>query len=371
MTTLTTMRVSLVDLPARFASIRDEILQAVARVVDHGQFIFGPEVEALESAWAKRCDVRHAIGVADGTAALTLVQLALGAQSGDEILTPPNSFIASASSVALCGATPRFVDVGDDFNIDPDRLDDAITPRTRGIIAVHLTGRPAAIDDIRRVAERRGLWVIEDAAQAFGARSRGRPVGGLATAGCFSLHPLKTAGVCGDAGMVTTNDDALAERIRRLRNHGFDRRQEDCAEWGRNARLDTIQAAIGLVMLDHVDHWIDRRRASAAIYRHRLSNVVAIPPDDPRNRCVHQTFPIESDRRDELIDHLADRGIAAAVHYRTPIHLLKAARDLGYAPGAFPRAEGQANRMLSLPIHEGLVDEDIHRVCDGIEAFFR
>lgn len=358
-----------VDLVARFEPIRDQVLQAVARVLDHGQFILGPEVEALEEAWAARCGARHAIAVSNGTTALMLTQLALGVGKGDEVITIPNSFIASASSVALCGTTPRFVDVGDDFNLDPKRLNDAINARTCGIIAVHLAGRPAAIDDIRDIADKRGLWVVEDAAQAFGAKSRGRPVGGLATAGCFSLHPLKTAGVCGDAGMITTNDHALAEQLRRLRNHGFERHQEDCAAWGHNARMDTIQASIGLIILEQVDSWIDRRRANAAIYRQRLAEIVRIPPDDLEDFNVYQTFPIETDRRDALVEHLINHGIKTAVHYRVPIHRLPAARSLGYASGAFPVCERQAQHVVSLPVHEGLGADQIHQVCDEIEVF--
>ncbi|MCH7526598.1 MAG: DegT/DnrJ/EryC1/StrS family aminotransferase [Planctomycetes bacterium] len=202
------------------------------------------------------------------------------------------------------------------------------------------------------------------------ALHRSRPVGSLSRAACFSLHPLKTAGACGDAGMITTDDEALAERLRQLRNHGFTHRQEDCSTWGYNARMDTLQAALALVKLKYVDEWIRRRRANADVYRARLPDAVRIPSDRPDDFIVYHTFPVQVDRRDELIEHLQANRIGCAVHYRLPIHLLPVARDLGYRAGNFPAAERQADRIVSLPIHQGLTEEHIHHVCDMIEAFY-
>lgn len=364
--------VPFVDLVAQHAPLRAELLDAVGRVLDHGQFILGPEIEQLEAHWARACDARYAVSVSDGTMALLLVLRALGIGPGDEVITAPNSFVASASSIALLGATPRFADVGDDFNIDPDAVRACVSSRTKAIIAVHLTGRPAAMHELNDIAAKHdGLTVIEDAAQAMGARYSGRPVGSLAHAACFSLHPLKTAGACGDAGMVTTNDDRLAEKLRRLRNHGFEVRQEDCSMWGYNARMDTLQAALALVKLNHLEAWTQRRRANAAIYRQRLSGIVRIPEDRPEDFAVYNTFPVEVDRRDELMEHLRDNGIGCAVHYPVPIHLLDAARSLGYAPGDLPVAERQASRIISLPIHQELTEQQVQRVCDVVEDFFR
>ena len=365
-----TLAVPFVDLVAQHAPLRDELLEAVGRVLDHGQFILGPEVAELEARWAGLCRVNHAVSVSNGTMALFLVMRALGIGEGDEVITAPNSFVASASPVALTGATPRFADVGDDFNVDPEAVRACINERTKAIIAVHLTGRPADMDALNAIAAEGGVLVIEDAAQAFGAKYRGRPVGSLAEAACFSLHPLKTVGACGDGGMITTDDDVLADRLRRLRNHGLERGQEDCTVWGYNARIDTLQAALTLVKLRHLDEWTHRRRVNAAIYRERLSGLVRIPLDRPDDFAVYHTFPVEADRRDELIDHLQANDIGCAVHYRVPIHLLEAARDLGYVKGDLPVAERLANRVVSLAVHQNLTDAQVHQACDVIQAFF-
>lgn len=370
MTTTATKPIHIVNLQAQNAAFRGDILAAVERVVDHGQFILGPEVEALEQRFATRCRTAHAVGVSDGTAALTLALRALGLKAGDEVIVPPNSFIASASSVVHAGGRPRFADVGDDYNLDPRSVERAVSERTRGIIAVHLTGRPCAMRELEAIAARHGLWIVEDAAQALGANSRNRPVGSIGRVGCFSLHPLKTGGSCGDGGMVVTNDDALAHKIRLLRNHGMSARQEDCTHWGFNARLDTIQAGIVLAKLPHLDGWIARRRANAEIYRTHLVGDITVPPDRDEDVAVYQTFPILTERRDELMAYLRSLDISTSVHYRVPMHLLDACAGLGYKTGDFPVAESQAERLLSLPVHEGLTDGDILRVCEGVQRFF-
>lgn len=362
--------VPFVDLAAQHAPLREALLAAVGRVIDHGQYILGPEVVELEQRWAAMCHVRHAVGVSNGTDALFLVLKALGVGTGDEVITAPNSFLASASCIVMAGATPRFCDVGDDFNLDADLLPLCVTPRTKGIIAVHLAGRPAEMDRMVSIADAHGLWVIEDAAQAFGARFQGQPVGGLARAACFSLHPLKTGGACGDGGMITTDEDLLAQRLRLLRNHGLHARQEDCAVWGYNMRLDTIQAAIMLVKLDHHGEWVRRRRANAARLRHGLSGVLRVPDDRPGDVCVYQNFLAEAERRDELVEFLRGRGIGCAVHYPKPIHRLRPMLGASPPQPPLPVAESQAERIISLPVHPQLNSDDIERVCEEVQSFY-
>lgn len=364
------MQVPFVDLPKQHGALREELLEAVGRVLDHGKFILGPETAELEERWARSCGTNFAIGVGDGTAALTLTLRALGIGEGDDVITASNTFVAGVSSIVHAGARPRLADVGDDFNLDPDAVEAAVTDQTKAIIAVHLAGRPARMREIGEIADEHELIVIEDAAQAFGARCQNEPVGSLGTAGCFSLHPLKTAGACGDAGMITTDNAMLAERLRLLRNHGITRRQEDCKLWGFNSRLDTLQAALVLAKWSYLEHWIDRRRCHADIYRQRLSDIVRIPTDRPDDRATYHTFPVEADHRDALAEHLQRHEIGCAIHYRTPIHLLEAACGLGYRRGDFPAAERQAERIISLPVHEGLNEEQVHYVCDVMETFY-
>lgn len=369
MTVVATKPIDAVNVQGQNAKLREEILAAVGRIIDHGQYILGPEVETLEQQWAAHCDAAHGIGVSNGTTALTLTLRALGLKSGDEVITTPNSFIASTSAIVHAGARPRFADVGPDYNISPSSVEQAITAHTRGIVVVHLAGRPAAMGELCAIADRHGLWIVEDAAQAFGAKTHDRPVGSFGAAGCFSLHPLKIVGSCGDAGIIVTNDTSLADRLRLLRNHGFTARQEDCSHWGFNARLDAMQAAIVLAKLPHLQDWISQRRANAAVYREHLAPAVTLPPERSENFTVYQTFPVLVDRRDELAEHLTSLDISTAVHYTTPIHLLDACVGLGYGRGDFPAAESQAERLISLPIHEGLTEGDILRVCEAISGF--
>lgn len=370
MTTELALGVPYVDLVSQHAPLRQALLNATARVLDHGQFIMGPEVQRLEQRWADLCETQHAVSVSNGSMALLMTLRALGVGAGDEVITVANSFVATVSSIVLAGATPRFADVADDFNLDPETIASNITETTKAIIVVHLTGRPAHMEAINEIAADHNLLVIEDAAQAMRALHHGRPVGSLARAGCFSLHPLKTAGGCGDGGMITTNDGALASRLRLLRNHGITKRQEDCSLWGFNARLDTIQAAMALVKLDHVDEWIARRRENASIYRDRLSRIVEIPFDRPDDFAVYHTFPVLADRRDALVEHLKSKDIGCAVHYRNTIPQLAAAENLKWESGRVSVAERQSRHAISLPIHEGLTTQQIETVCDAVIEFY-
>ena len=360
-----------VDIAGVGAAHHDELEAAFARVLRGGQFVFGDEVAEFEARFAELCGTRFAVGLNSGTDAMILALRALDIGADDEVITAPNSFIATAAAIAHVGARPVFVDVGVDLSIDVRLIEAAITPRTKAILPVHLTGRPAEMDAILEIAERFGLSVIEDAAQAVMANYRGRPVGGLGTMAAFSLHPLKTLGACGDGGVVTTSDEALSERLQRLRNHGLANR-DDCLEWGYNSRLDTIQAALLLEKLNHLEDWTTQRRRNAVTYQQALAELAAIrlPADAGQQFAVYHTFVILADHRDQLREYLADHGVGSAIHYPVPIHLQPAASELGYKKGDFPVAEQQADQMLSLPVHHGLDADDIRYVAEVIRGFY-
>jgi dTDP-4-amino-4,6-dideoxygalactose transaminase len=359
-----------VNISAQHAAIKGELMEAVSKVIDDGTFVLGPQVEQFEQEFAKLCGVRHAIGLNSGTDALILALRALGIGHGDEVITAPNSFVASASAIALVGAKPVFVDVREDYNLDPTLIEAAITPRTRAIIPVHLTGRPCDMDPIGAIASAHGLKIVEDCAQAVLAEFKGKRVGSFGAVGCFSLHPLKTLNACGDGGMLTTNDDGLAEQFKLLRNIGMKTR-EDCRVWSGNSRLDTLQAAILLVKLRHLQRWTERRRENARFYQKALAGLkhVQTPSDRADEFAVYHTFVIQSDRRDALRAHLTQNGIGSAIHYPTPIHLTAAARELGHKPGDFPVTEKLAARILSLPVYPELSIADLGRVASSIRAF--
>jgi dTDP-4-amino-4,6-dideoxygalactose transaminase/nucleoside-diphosphate-sugar epimerase len=361
-------RVPYVDLALQHRALGPEIQEAVARVLEHGQFVLGPEVEAFEERFAAYCGSRFAVGVSNGTDALCLALRALGIGPGDEVITAPNSFLASASCIHLVGARPVFVDVREDYNLDPRLLEGAVTSRTRAILPVHLTGRPADMDPVLEVARRHGLAVVEDASQAVGARYRERSVGTFGRLGCFSLHPLKTLGACGDAGVLVTDDEGLRDWLRLARNHGL-RDRDEALLFSGNARLDTLQAAILLVKLRYVDGWIAARRRRAAVYREALAKLVEVPGEAEHEFSVYHTFVVEAEERDALRRFLAERGVETRVHYPLPIHRQRAARDLGLE-GCFPVAEAQARRILSLPIQPELSDAQIERVIAGVCEFY-
>ncbi|OIO06313.1 MAG: hypothetical protein AUJ52_12445 [Elusimicrobia bacterium CG1_02_63_36] len=363
------MKIPYVDLPAQHAPLKAELLAALEGVLDRGDFILGGAVAEFEKRLAEYCGTKNAIGLNSGTDALFLVMKAYSIGPGDEVITAPNSFLASASTIIAAGATPVFADIRPDLNIDPAEVAKAITPRTKAIMPVHLTGRPADMDPLRALAKNHGLKIIEDAAQAIGAEYRGVKSGALGDAGCFSLHPLKTLNACGDAGAVTTDDDALREALVELRNIGLKNRNES-RRWGFNSRLDTMQAAVLNVKLNHLENWTRRRIANARRYCDGLRGVVAVPEPMSDARCVYHTFVIQTDRRDELQSALDADGIGTGIHYPIPIHLQETAAPLGFKKGGFPVCEAASGRMLSLPVHQGLSDADIDFVIARIEAFF-
>lgn len=364
------MNISYVDISAQTKPLKKELLVAIEEVLDHGNFILGKEVQFFEEVFASYCGVRFAVGVNSGTDALFLSLKALGIGRGDEVITVPNSFIATASVIIAAGAKPIFVDVRNDYNIDPCLIELAITPRTRAIIPVHLTGRPADMAPIMEIAVKHGIHVIEDAAQAVGAKYRNSKVGSLGNTGCFSLHPLKTLNACGDGGVITTNDGEIYERLIRLRNFGLINRDETVM-WGYNSRLDSIQAAILLVKFKCLDEWNSKRRSNAKVYASLLKDVVEIPQELPYEYCVYHTYVVQVEKRTELQKYLQNHGIGTRVHYPIPIHLQPGAQNLGYQRGDFPICEEQSRKIVSLPVHLGMEDDHIRYVSDKIIGFYR
>jgi dTDP-4-amino-4,6-dideoxygalactose transaminase len=363
------MNIPFVNLGKQFANLETELTQAFVDIGRSGQYIMGDRLESFERKMATFCEVDHAIGVANGSDALFLVLKALGVGPGDEVITATNSFIASAWVIAATGAKPVLVDVDEDFNISAHLVEAAVTKNTKAIIPVHLTGRPAAMDEINAIAARNNLHVIEDAAQAIGARYRGRRVGSLGLAAGFSLHPLKNLGIYGDGGLITTNDTQLAAKLRLLRNHGL-RNRDECEVWGLNSRLDPMQAAFAEIKLAMLEGWNARCREIASAYRTGLADCVQVPFDQPWEECVYHNFVIRTDKRDELMAHLKDKGVDTRVHYPIPIHLQDAAKDLGHKLGDFPNAEEYAKTMISLPIYPELNDDEVAYITRAVKLFY-
>ncbi len=306
-----------VDIAKQHAPLKAELLRAISEVIDEGQFILGRTVAQFEKEFADLCGVRFAVAVNSGTDALILALKALGVGPGDEVITVPNSFIATTTCVRVVGARPVFVDVAEDYNIDPGLISEVINPRTKAILPVHLTGRPCEMAPIMELAQGRGLFVIEDCAQAVAAEYRGQQVGSFGDLGCFSLHPLKTLNACGDGGVLTTSRPDLYERLMIMRNLGLKNRDE-CIMWSTNSRLDSLQAAILLVKMKYLASWTERRREHARRYQHKLANVqeVRVPQERDGVKSVYHAFVIEADRRDELKTFLTRRGIGSAARWQ-------------------------------------------------------
>ncbi len=371
------IEIPLADLKAQYLSIKPEIDAAIQRVLENTSFIQGPEVAAFEEAFAQYVGVGAAVGVASGTAALHLALLACGVGPGDEVITTPHTFYATAESVVQAGATPVFVDIQEDTcNLDPAKIEAAITPRTKAIVPVHLYGQAADMDEIVSLARRHGLRVIEDAAQAHGARYRGRRCGSLADAACFSFYPSKNLGCYGDGGMVTSDDPEIIARVRRLRDHGRVGKYEH-VELGWAYRLDALQAAILRAKLPHLEAWVERRRAAALRYNELLAgSEVVTPAERGYNRHAYYSYVIRwtgvrSLRRDELAAHLTRSGIGVVIHYPIPMHLQPVYRAMGLGRGAFPVAEAAADQVLSLPMYAEITPAQQERVAEVVNAFAR
>jgi dTDP-4-amino-4,6-dideoxygalactose transaminase len=361
------MKVAVLDLKSEYVQLRDEILPALDRVCQNSSFVIGEEVEAFEREFADFCGTKYCVALSSGTAALHLGLLALGVQADHEVITSPNSFLATAEAITYCGAVPVFVDIDPaTANLDPALIERAITPRTRAILPVHVYGRPADMDPIREIAARHNLRVLEDAAQAHGARYRGRRAGGLAHAAAFSFYPTKNLGAYGEGGALTTNDDQIAKFARAARSHGQTARYEH--EFvGYNYRMQGFQGAVLRIKLRHLYGWTSRRQEIAREYRRLLANArVDVPVDDPRDECVYHQFVIYADNRNATVAYLAAREIETVVHYPRPIHLQPAYSSLGLPPGTFPCAERACDRVLSLPLHPGLTGEQIAYVANAV-----
>jgi dTDP-4-amino-4,6-dideoxygalactose transaminase len=363
------MQTPLLDLKAQYAALRDEIHAAIERVVESQQFILGPEVEALEEEVATYSHCRYGVGVSSGTDALLVSLMAIGLQPGDEVITTPYTFFATAGSIARLGARPVFVDIDPQtYNLDPAKLETAITPRTRAIMPVHLFGQMADMDPILVVAERHDLYVIEDAAQAIGAEYKGRRAGSLGHLGCFSFFPSKNLGGFGDGGMVVTNDPDLADRVRLLRSHGA-RPKYYHKVVGGNFRLDALQAAVLRVKLKHLDAWTAVRQRNAERYRQLFTAAgvdVGLPCDAGYGRHIYNQFVIRSRRRDALMAHLKAHGVGCEIYYPAPLHLQECFADLGYKVGDFPASEQAAQETLAIPIYPELSEAQQETVVRAV-----
>jgi dTDP-4-amino-4,6-dideoxygalactose transaminase len=369
------MKVPLLDLHAQYDGMRDEMRAAIERVMEAQQFILGSEVEAFEKEIALYSHVRQAIGCANGSDALLLALMALGVGAGDEVITTPYSFFATASAITRLGARPVFVDINPQtYNIDAARIEEAITDSTRAVMPVHLYGQCAEMHLIKEIGTRRGVPVVEDAAQAIGADEASGRAGAMGAIGCFSFYPSKNLGAAGDAGMITTNDDALAEKLRMLRVHGGEQRYYHRVI-GINSRLDALQAAILRVKLPHLDSWSDGRAERAARYEQLFTDAglkeqIATPFVRQGARHIYHQYVVRTPERDALFNHLKEQGVGTDIYYPVPLHMQECFSYLGYVEGDFPEAERAARETLALPVYPELSAEQQQYVVDVIRGFY-
>lgn len=357
----------------QYISLKEEIDSAIQKVLNKGNFILGEEVNKFEENIAQYLGVKHAIGVASGTDALQIALMAIGLKPNDEVITTPFTFIATAETIVLLGGKPVYVDIDEKtYNLNPDLIEEKITEKTKAIIPVHLYGQPAEMDKILDVARRYNLYVIEDSAQALGSEYKGRKVCTFGDIACISFFPTKNLGAFGDAGMITTNNDDLAEKIRMIRVHGSKTRYNH-EIIGVNSRLDTLQASILLVKLKYLDMWNERRIEIAKRYSDALSDVddLIIPYSETYNKHIYHQYTVRTKHRDELAQFLKGKGIQTAVHYPIPLHLQKVFLHLGYKPGDFPISEQCSREVLSLPMFPELKDEEVDYVIESIKEFFK
>jgi len=360
------MIIPMVDLKKQFSDIKDELFVMLTEILESSQYILGPKVLELEKKIAEYHGVTEAVGVASGTDALHLSIEALGIGEGDEVITTPFTFFATAEAVLYTGATPVFVDIErDTMNIDPEKIEPAITKRTKAILPVHIFGHPAEMEKIAAVAKEHELKIIEDCAQSFGASIHGRKTGSLGDAGCFSFYPSKNLGAFGDGGMVLLNDPSVADDIRKLRNHGS-RGSYKHESVGFNSRLDEIQAGVLLVKMKRIEAYNTKRRQKAALYRKLLSERVERPVERPGCPHVYHQYTIRSGKRDEIQKRLRENDISSVVYYPTPLHIQEAVNFLGYKKGDFPVAEETSEKVLSLPMYPELEEVSIARIADII-----
>lgn len=358
------------ELKTQYEAIKADIDRAIAEVLESGWFVLGKNVEAFEGEFADYVGTKHAIGVGSGTEALHIALLACGVEPGDEVLTVPNTAVPTASAISFANARPAFVDIHpESFNMDPSKIEASTTTKTKVLLPVHLYGQAADMDQILAVARERGLMVVEDACQAHGAEYKGRKVGTFGDIACFSFYPSKNLGAFGDGGIITTDNDHLAEQCRLLRNYGQKVRYYHSIK-GFNSRLDEIQAAILRVKLRHLDAWNEARRRKALLYNQLLEGSGVITPlEMDYARHVYHLYVIRSHRRDDLQQFLAKNGVGTVIHYPVPVHLQEAYQELGYKQGEFPVAEAYAKEIVSLPMYPELSDESIRRVAAVVREY--
>ncbi|HPE06939.1 MAG TPA: DegT/DnrJ/EryC1/StrS family aminotransferase [Smithellaceae bacterium] len=366
------MNVPFLDLKAQYKTIKDEIHAAINDVIENTAFAGGPFVAKFEQEFAKFCNCKHAIGVGNGTDALWMSLVALGIGAGDEVITTPNTFIATAEAISLAGATPVFVDVEEKtHNVNPSLIEAAITKKTKAIIPVHLFGQMADMEPILTISNKYGLYVVEDACQAHGAEYKGKKAGSMGTTGCFSFYPGKNLGAYGEGGAVVTNDDALASKMKMFRDHGQAKKYyHDIIGW--NARLDGIQGAILNVKLKYLPAWNDARRKHAQDYTTGLSAVkdVIVPREADYARHVYHIYAIRVQDRDKLMAYLGEKGISCGIHYPVPVHLQTAYSFLRKGEGSFPVAEKCASQYISLPMFAELTNEQVAYVVEQIKGYY-
>ncbi len=358
------------DIKAQLAPLRSEIDEAIRETVDACSFCLGPSVSRFEKEFAEYCDVKHAVGLNSGTSALHLALILAGVGPGDEVITTPMTFVATAWAISYVGATPVFADIHPDtWTLDPERIEEVITPRTKAVIPVHLYGHAADMDAIAQICGRHGLALIEDAAQSHGAGYKEGRIGRHGSMTCFSFYPGKNLGACGEGGALITNDDALAERAIALRNHGsYERYYHE--EIGYNYRMEGIQGAVLSVKLPHLETWTEGRRRVAKAYHEGMKNPkVTLPTEAEWAKSVWHLFVVRTVDREAFINHLETEKVGYGVHYPVPLHLQKCYEHLGLARGAFPVSEKLADECVSLPIFPELNDDQIQRVIDVVNAF--
>lgn len=363
------MKVPYVDLVLQNKKFKEEFKISLDNLIKNGDYILGSSVLEFEKKFSKFIKSKYSVGVGNGTDALYLSLKYLGIGKGDEVITVPNSYLSSASSIALCGAKPIFIDIDDDLNMNPDLIHKSITKKTKAILPVHLTGKPAKIIKILKIAKSYNLKVVEDCAQAVGAKYQNKFVGNYGISGCFSLHPLKNLNALGDGGIVSTNSQRMYKWLLKARNHGHLNRN-DCAFWSHNMRLDTLQASFLIHKLKYLSKVNKRRREIANIYKSEIGEYLEVPSENKETYSVFHTYICKTDRRDELVKFLKSKKIETKVHYPIPIHLMKVFNKT-YKKNSFPKAEKLSKMIISLPIGEYLTNNQIEYTINSIKRFYK
>ena len=365
------MKINYVNLNLQWQKERKDLIKVIDETLKKDQWVGGKNIDTFERNIAKLCNTKYAVGLNSGTDALTLGLHLLGVRRGDEVITTPNSFIASTAVIVHLGAKPVFVDVLSDQNINPNLLEKAITNKTKAIMPVHLTGRVSEMSEIMKIANKFNIPVIEDAAQSVGSIYKNKPAGSIGKIGCFSAHPLKNLNAIGDSGYLTTNNNKIYKAVMDLRNHGMTDRNR-VKKFGHVSRMDNLQAAVLNYRLKKFNRIIIKRRNNANLYKKYLDqNKVYIPKEKKYQHNTYHTFVVQVDKRDKLKKYLQNNGISTTIHYPIPIHLQPAAKFLGYKKGSFPVAEKQAKRILTLPINQYLRDKDIKKISEKINFFYK